>query len=494
MSVPTPSQTRRRSRGLTMLETLLAIGLGAMIMVGGVYALNERTNDIRDKATAEHLRIVSKAVDTYVRDNFLTGDELRKNAPQRILVSTTGPLASYLPPNFGPNPYGQTYVVVTRPIIKATPTDPAKRVGVEAMIVTGWSSSVPKADRRVPDPKRIPAVAALVGATGGYFAHPDVAPLTCNRGGAAHDVCGAYDGFAADMAGFAPHTLEDPTWASLLYLDNGTLTADYLYRYKIGEETESNTMHTSILMAPPDGTNVANLEMGGNDINNAGKGTFTKDVTVTGKVDTGTLVVQNGVQICVQDQLNCGVAISTEGGFYDLKDGWITFRGNTPNAGLRLSGTGANLSAGGTVAAASDVTSGRDVTAARNVTASSTVNGSLVNGTAVTAGGASSRGSGTVNALTDVYANRYLVALGSAWPNTGCSQNGSIAISQQNGGLLFCQWGIWKVQGGSGAGRVYWDGGWTSNSFWCDPGYVLQFYHYESGSTNNAVWAVCNPT
>ncbi len=42
-------------------------------------------------------------------------------------------------------------------------------------------------------------------------------------------------------------------------------------------------------------------------------------------------------------------------------------------------------------------------------------------------------------------------------------------------------------------GVLRWDGGWTSNNFTCDAGYIRLMYHYDCGCSNNSTWYACVP-
>ena len=289
----------RSQRGVTLLETLFALAIGGGLMVGGAYAVNERTEDIREKAAAEHLRVVSEAAVNYMRDNYGTA----LATPTRTYTPTD--LAPYLPPNFNRNAYGETFRVVTRPNASG---------GIEAMVVTGSGPTT-----RRPDPKRISAAAALAGPTAAFFAQSSSTALQC--GGA--QVCGSFGAWNTNLTSasgtFSASGLTNPTLASLIQMQDGTVTNDFLYRNAIPGMPELNRMNTAI-------------DMAGNNVN-----------------DAGAVTARQGVQTCTANATGCGVMVSDDGGFYDNNDAFITFRGTYAGGGVAITGPGNNLRVGGSV-------------------------------------------------------------------------------------------------------------------------------------------------
>lgn len=53
--------------------------------------------------------------------------------------------------------------------------------------------------------------------------------------------------------------------------------------------------------------------------------------------------------------------------------------------------------------------------------------------------------------------------------------------------------GTWQTFGGSGNGKLYWDGNWTGDHYWCDGGYHVVGFHYDCHCSNNATWFECQP-
>jgi type II secretory pathway pseudopilin PulG len=292
-----PCRRENREGGFTLLETLLAIGIGALMLTTFGYAAQERANDIRDKAAAEHLKILTQATDSWVRDNW---NAVVSAAPAAYPTTT---IAAYLPTGFGNNPYGMKYSIVTRPIMHG-----AVLSGAEVLIAAG--------DPTFPvDGKRSPMIAAMAGATGATFP----TPVT---------IQGAYGGWSSSTAGFAATGLGTPVVASLLYQDNGAILADYLYRNVVPGHPELNRMN-------------ADLDMGGNDIDNI------KDANALGNINACTDTAAGaGANLT-----GCGVTIANgRGGFYNDINGWIYFRGTGSGLSIGDSTTPKNLSVSGDLA------------------------------------------------------------------------------------------------------------------------------------------------
>lgn len=58
--------------------------------------------------------------------------------------------------------------------------------------------------------------------------------------------------------------------------------------------------------------------------------------------------------------------------------------------------------------------------------------------------------------------------------------------------IQYCNGASWQSLGGAGgAGKLYWDGNWTGDRYWCDPGYHIVAFHYDCGCSNNANWVQC---
>lgn len=74
-----------------------------------------------------------------------------------------------------------------------------------------------------------------------------------------------------------------------------------------------------------------------------------------------------------------------------------------------------------------------------------------------------------------------------------CSAANKGAIRYDATAVLFegCDGSSWRSLGGGSVGKLYWDGNWAGNTYWCDPGYHVAFFHFDCGCSNNASWFEC---
>lgn len=313
------------NKGFTLLETLLAIGLGALMIASAAYALSQRANDIRDKAMAEHLQIAQDAAGTFAKNNYV---DLKDNAPQRFTMAS---INEYLPPNFSTSPYGHTYELVTRPIIRA-----GVREGFEMLLVAGNPT-------REIEPKRVPAISGLAGAKTGY--------IRTNPLGGGEQIIGAFGGWQRNLSDFTMVSVADPQFAVSIMLNDTSVTADYLYRNEIPGQPQLNRMNTDIDMNNNDINNVANLNAD-NITSNTGTitnlnsdvidvGTVNADTVNTNFLYSSEIESKKSIRACTDNDNGCGIEISSEGKFVDNNDGWITYEG--ADKGLKISGTGNDL-------------------------------------------------------------------------------------------------------------------------------------------------------
>lgn len=289
------SQRRRRrgEMGFTLIETLLAIGIGAIMLTMFAYAAQERSWDIRDKNAADQLRTYQQAVDAYVRDNwasFVAASPLTINPAVNPWGGSA--LNAYLPAGWGTNSYGMSYAAMSRPIVRG-----GKTVGAEVLLVAGGNT-------QPVDAKRLPSIAALSGSVGAVF--PTALTAQGTYGGWTENLAGFGTGAAGAQAAAAAAGVSSLQIGALLYQDNNQILGDYLYRNLVPGHPEANQMNTNIDMNGS-GINNANTINLGSD-NNAGAPCTN---TLTGLADN-----------------SCGLQFAGgEAGFYNSANGWLYFRG-----------------------------------------------------------------------------------------------------------------------------------------------------------------------
>ena len=96
----------------------------------------------------------------------------------------------------------------------------------------------------------------------------------------------------------------------------------------------------------------------------------------------------------------------------------------------------------------------------------------------------------TTDAQGDVAASGF-VQVGST--NTVCNaaHAGAISFNHSTNSFQGCNGSGWQAIGGGSTGKLYWDGRWTGDHYWCDTGYHVVGFHYDCGCSNNATWFEC---
>lgn len=314
--------SRVRQRGITLLETLLALAIGAVVMIAFAQAAQQRANSILESAAAAQMKEVAKGAKAFVSDNYST---LRDNAPQ---VLSPAAMTGYMPPNLQRDAFGQDYVLLTRPsTISGVP-------GIEALVVAGDATRPLTFDN-------IAGVASLAGAAAGFYAQSEP-PLQCSG----RDVCGAYGFYAIDTTGFLPSGFATPTVVSYIEANNGNAFSDYLYRVAVPGEPQLNRMSTDIDM---DGNDIANIgaarfENGGgiaesgNDLrlwsNTGGWVTIQKENGGSQSLMVaGSIGAMNDIEACALGGAGCGVTLTDAGGLVKRANGYLN---------LEVEGSGSN--------------------------------------------------------------------------------------------------------------------------------------------------------
>jgi type II secretory pathway pseudopilin PulG len=151
----------RRQLGVSLLEMLGAISIGAVVTTGIVQQTNAYIDNVRDAQTAEHMRLYAQAARAYIKEhkNDTGGSHQITGTPKRIPV---GDLAAYLPSGFGAstaNPYGQSPCLV----VKKTP----RTVG--GVVIEEVEGFLAYTDGQEIEPGRRQFVASMAGVGGGYI-------------------------------------------------------------------------------------------------------------------------------------------------------------------------------------------------------------------------------------------------------------------------------------------------------------------------------------
>lgn len=236
--------SKRKQAGVLSIDAAMALlVLAVLISLASVWIIKQI--DAQDfKIAADKQRTVAEALSKYLKDNFHT---VLAAATATQPVQITVPMlrnTNYLPQGFtDTNGFGQVVIGLAR---KPNPNQ------LEAIVLTQGGQAISELGIRT--------IAESLGGPGGYVSSNNTSIIQGVRGGWQL----ALSNYAASPG--PGHT------ASALFLMDGVLANDYLYRNAVPGRPELNTMNTS-------------LNMGGNDITNSG--------TIIGQaVITGTLKVQ----------------------------------------------------------------------------------------------------------------------------------------------------------------------------------------------------------
>ena len=331
----------RRRRGLTLIESAMALGLFALAAGFAVQQVAEYMDNVKARTVAGKMLEVSEASQGYIKQNFpALMDKMAVNQvitipvgrPNATTAPPAGPLgldsiqgAGFLPSSFiDVNGYGQRHALLVRKV---------DANHVEAMITTYGGRTIADAS--------LAKIGTFVGNTGGYVLAAPPKPADANM------VIGSYGGYRTSTANWAVGATAPASghFQSSLVFQDGTLVADYLYRNDIGVP-EANTMNTSINMQSATGKNSINnaKELNGESVNASidvwAKGNVKADKNVSAGLD-----VTAGRDVLAVRDVSSG-------------------RNVTATDSMTA---GANVKAGGNLIAGTDATIGRDASVARNL-------------------------------------------------------------------------------------------------------------------------------
>ncbi len=258
-------------RGFVSIELMFGLIVIAIAMTVGVSLLADRMDSQNYQIAAQQQQQIADAAAKYLKDNFATVyASAGATAPAKItplMLRNT----NYLPAGFSDtNSFGQTFVVLARRVATNQ---------LESIVIMTGGQSIDEIGTR--------EIAENLGASGGFIPYDNTGVVQGIRGGWQ---------LALSNYGINPgigHT------ASALFLQDGTLDNDYLYRNAIPGKPELNRMNTAIDMGNNNVNNAASITASGNIIagGNIGAGgsvTASANVTANGTVTAGNDVNANG--------------------------------------------------------------------------------------------------------------------------------------------------------------------------------------------------------
>lgn len=246
---PRTNLLKRTLRGVSLLETLLALGIGGVVIASSMFGLTRYTENLKVQASASMLSRLTAAADSYASDHF---DQLVTNAPEVLPISVLEP---YYGQNIRHDAFRTTYQLTTRTYTYdvPSPTGTQTKQALQLLVVGMQDPNGPLID----DHALRADVANTAGAGAGYLSTDY---LTCaNSAGTGTrvegQICGAFGSYsmtsgqfpALDLNGVNSDHNDGAVYVSLVTKGDSSVYGDQLYRYDFGDP-ELNTMHTDLLM------------------------------------------------------------------------------------------------------------------------------------------------------------------------------------------------------------------------------------------------------
>lgn len=234
------SPRRGRRRGISLLETLLALGIGAVILISSVNGVQRYTEGVRVEATALHMKRLGEAAEQWAGSRFAS---LVTEAPREYPITELTPFLREAP---GLDAFKNSYWLTTRRYSVPGPNSTTS----DALQVLVLAKRQPGDAALRDDPVLRSRIASTAGANAAFISSD---PLSCrDASGAAmpnDSVCGAFGAFAIRSSQFSGTTdFAEATVGYLVTKGDSAATDDSLKRYDLGE-AELNTMRTNIAMA-----------------------------------------------------------------------------------------------------------------------------------------------------------------------------------------------------------------------------------------------------
>ena len=234
--------------GATLFETLLTLIVAGSVLAAGATAINERSFDIRDKASADHLRILTEGAQRMLRENYARLANPAVVPPSRLVFQAGAPiqggidLTPYLPPGFtaadatSRNAYRQRWRIVTNR------TGSGQNVRVDAVVILSEAADSFPLRQGGTVSRREGAIIGLAGPNAGVV-----------DGGVVRGAFGGWQIAAAALLPAGPGAFGPADRiAVVLSADRGGVFGEYLHRQAVPGFPELNRMQTNIDMAGND--------------------------------------------------------------------------------------------------------------------------------------------------------------------------------------------------------------------------------------------------
>ncbi|MHC5208979.1 shufflon system plasmid conjugative transfer pilus tip adhesin PilV [Pseudomonas chlororaphis] len=273
-------------RGATLVEALIVLIISAIAFGAAEQQYSKYLDNITNKQAADHATLIAGAASKYLKDNYAAVVSSAGPTTPALISVAMLKSTNYLPAGVSDkNAFGQDYNVV---VIEPVPNQ------LQALVVTTGGQTISELDGR--------RIAQYMGAKGGFISTIDPSVAT-----------GSFGGWQMALSPFAVSPGGGHV-ATALFLEDGALVNDYLYRNAVPGHPELNRMNTAINMA-------------GNNLNNAG--TVNAGTVAATAVTTNTMTASGNISAAnatIAGETTTGGWFRTTGdsGWYNQKwnGGW----------------------------------------------------------------------------------------------------------------------------------------------------------------------------
>ena len=318
-------------KGSMMVEALAMLGLIAMVTPVLYRKAAERTTELQDINVASQIRMVSAAVDAYLKDNYTRLSSSSGNSPitwdgnnAEIALGDEAysGITSYLPEGFDLNRASKLFEDFKIAIHKDTTADNSRSVYTSA-VVANLKDDMTK--------MRAAKIATMIGTNGGIFeksADPDASGILRGTQGTWESEPSSFGFTSADS--WKDNSLVSISSEAINSAGGDVDSSEALYRIYKGDESK-NTMSTSLYFGGDAG--VA-LEMQGHDINGVANinGDAGKDIVIN---------PHTGQQVEITSDLLVDGDISAVNGNFTTVSGNTVLGGRGEFGELMVTGTAA---------------------------------------------------------------------------------------------------------------------------------------------------------
>lgn len=220
----TPVRPRHFQTGFTLIETLVALGIGLVVTAAGAQFAMRHSDKLANQAAAQHLEAIANGAHAYAAANSDAILATLATSPAATVSVATLQAQGYVPAGLTPkNNYGQDYS------IRFVSSGPG---AFEGLLTTTGGEDIDSLNKR--------KIAQLVGASGGYV--DDAAPAALEGSFGAWQRPLSDFGLAAGSAELSYALFMEQA------IDNSAPTSGFMSRSMVAGQPELNRMGTSLDM------------------------------------------------------------------------------------------------------------------------------------------------------------------------------------------------------------------------------------------------------